>query len=65
MKSKNSTTLDSFTDYCRQNPDQRFWQALRNWIEADFVLLVRDTTHEELNKKLGADINWSDTWYKD
>ena len=29
--SKNSTQLVSFTEYCRQHPDERFWQALRNW----------------------------------
>ena len=30
---KNKTLLKSFTAYCNKNPDQRFWQALRNWSE--------------------------------
>lgn len=29
MKSENM--LRSFTEYCRANPDARFWQALRGW----------------------------------
>jgi hypothetical protein len=28
---KNIEKLESFTEYCKKNPDQRFWQALRNW----------------------------------
>jgi len=31
MKSKNKKVLDGFVKYCRQNPDQRFWQALANY----------------------------------
>jgi hypothetical protein len=29
--SRNRDLLDDFTDYCRENPEERFWQALRNW----------------------------------
>lgn len=28
---RNSAVLESFTEYCRSYPEQRFWQALRNW----------------------------------
>lgn len=44
MKSK--LMLDSFTVYCAGHPEERFWQALRNWarqeISADinFVLVA-------------------------
>ena len=31
--SKNSRQLASFTEYCREHPEQRFFQALRNWIQ--------------------------------
>lgn len=31
MKNKNKEQLDSFTKYCELYPEQRFWQALRNW----------------------------------
>lgn len=27
----NEETLKSFIAYCEANPEQRFWQALRNW----------------------------------
>jgi hypothetical protein len=26
-------SLDSFVKYCKDYPDQRFFQALRNWIQ--------------------------------
>lgn len=29
--SKNLKLAISFLRYCLDNPDQRFWQALRNW----------------------------------
>ena len=31
--------LESFVRYCEQNPEQRFWQALRNWSGYNFVLV--------------------------
>lgn len=27
----NQQTIDNFLDYCKKNPDQRFWQALTKW----------------------------------
>lgn len=29
--SKNLETLRDFCLYCKNNPEMRFWQALRNW----------------------------------
>ena len=34
---KNSELLQDFVRYCEQNPEQRFWQALRNWSGASIV----------------------------
>jgi hypothetical protein len=31
MENKNQKQLESFIAYCKAYPDQRFWQALRNW----------------------------------
>lgn len=28
---KNQEELNSFVEYCTAHPEQRFWQALRNW----------------------------------
>ena len=28
---KNQEKLESFTLYCETHPEERFWQAMRNW----------------------------------
>jgi len=38
MKTENSELLESFVRYCQEHPDQRFWQALRNWSGYPFIL---------------------------
>jgi len=38
IKSKNRDLLLSFTKYCEENPELRFWQALRNWSTWAFIL---------------------------
>jgi hypothetical protein len=35
---RNAEALASFVAYCEANPEQRFWQALRNWSRYDYVL---------------------------
>ena len=35
--SKNSRLLASFTEYCREHPELRFWQALRDWSKFTFI----------------------------
>jgi len=42
MKNKNSALLKSFTAYCEQYPEQRFWQALRNW-SGRFFIYVKES----------------------
>lgn len=37
-KSKNWKMLGSFMNYCLDNPDMRFWQALRNWAQMHITL---------------------------
>lgn len=34
---KNSELLKSFVAYCEAHPNERFWQALRNWCGWSFV----------------------------
>lgn len=56
MKSK--SLLKEFTKYCQENPDERFWQALRNWSESDRILFERlgkieDTFFWEFKDELG------------
>lgn len=30
-KQESAKLLKEFTAYCKKHPEQRFWQALRNW----------------------------------
>lgn len=57
--SKNSTKLAVFREYCRKHPEERFWQALRNW-SGKARILASD------QKILGADYplgDLEDTFY--
>jgi hypothetical protein len=46
MKNKNIKLLKDFTNYCIKHPEQRFWQALRNWSNF-YLILVCKKGHEE------------------
>ncbi len=35
---KNKDLLADFTQYCWEHPEERFWQALRNWAGVNFIL---------------------------
>jgi len=39
---RNWEVLKDFIQYCVEHPEQRFWQALRNWAEVDAVLVLKD-----------------------
>lgn len=54
MPSNNAAMSESFYKYCQEHPEQRFWQALRNWtqenIDADCgFIMVADS---EFNNKV-------------
>lgn len=38
--SRNQAALDDFARYCQAHPELRFWQALRAWSGAAYVLSV-------------------------
>lgn len=38
MNKKLKEQLDSFILYCHTYPEQRFWQALRNWSGEDKII---------------------------
>lgn len=38
-KSKNYNTLSDFVLYCSEHPEERFWQALRNWVGVAFIFV--------------------------
>jgi hypothetical protein len=45
-ETRNSKLLDSFHEYCEMNPEQRFWQALRNWSGEQKILVERHYTSQ-------------------
>lgn len=71
MKSKktdmrSSQMLEAFTAYCALNPEQRFFQALRNWMKVDALLAWKNqhphscwTEYERPFRDMGAE----DTFY--
>jgi hypothetical protein len=58
--SKNVYALTSFVEYCKAHPQERFWQALRNWSGYSFVLGVEDCSWQD-NVSIGK----CDTFYKE
>jgi hypothetical protein len=45
-ESKNAVLLESFSRYCKDNPELRFWQALRNWSGFNFICVSQDAPDE-------------------
>lgn len=54
-KTRNSEVLKDFTKYCIAHPEERFWQALRNWSMANSIIIEK---HHE-----GGNITMEDTFY--
>lgn len=54
--SKSAETLADFTKYCKENPELRFWQALRNWSGYSSIC-----THQLDDKGLVSEVK--DTFY--
>lgn len=63
MENKNKKTLESFNLYCKQNPEERFWQALRNWSKYMFIYGSKDTTSDQNFKAI--DLCLEDTFYNE
>lgn len=52
-QNNNATKLASFVAYCQEHPEERFWQALKNWAEVSYV--YTQTEHSPIE----------DTYYKE
>ena len=50
LKTRNSELSESFARYCREHPEQRFWQALLNWAELPFLLASSAPAHVNATK---------------
>ena len=46
MTNKNIKLLKDFKKYCIKHPEQRFWQALRNWSGIPFIMISKDGKFE-------------------
>lgn len=53
--------LKSFTSYCKAHPEERFWQALRNWSEYDFII----GREQRWINEIGDVYKDEDTFYKE
>jgi hypothetical protein len=40
MKNRNEDVLADFVAYCENHPQERFWQALRNWSDWPYVMVT-------------------------
>jgi|WetSurSiteA1Bulk_404760.scaffolds.fasta_scaffold99658_2 hypothetical protein len=56
IKNKNMVLLLQFANYCEEHPQERFWQALRNWSNYNFIYGSTEPTEEE---------HLQDTFYKE
>ena len=43
IKSKNYAVATDFFAYCVAHPEERFWQALRNWSSFNYIIGQRMT----------------------
>lgn len=70
MENKNQKLLKSFTEYCNKYPEERFWQALRNWSGVPFIF-ASNYSAGSIQSGIGdAGIGWihealKDTFYWD
>lgn len=56
MKNRNNKILEDFIKYCKEHPQERFWQALRNWVGYNFII----TTNSD---RWMTDTFFQDTFY--
>lgn len=57
--------LNSFTEFCKKHPDQRFYQALVNWSDSAFIYMQREGN--ALKTAIGQDgglLKVEDVFYK-
>ena len=65
-KTELDPTLTSFIEYCQANPSERFWQALRNWSDNDFLFFGNHSNRLGGSMKTtfdGVTVYLNDTFY--
>jgi DNA polymerase sigma len=54
-KNKSCLLREEFNKYCKEHPEERFWQALRNWSGADKIIWVETDNGENIRNTIGED----------
>ena len=62
MTTRNSSVLADFTAYCTTHPDERFWQAPRNWANVNFIFVARQRPMDE---DIDNEAELYDTFYRE
>lgn len=60
--SRNQKSLESFAEYCISHPQEKFWQAVRNWSDTPFILKADSVDFE--NDEISYN-NIRDTFYEE
>jgi hypothetical protein len=55
---KNKKLLSDFSKYCAKNPNQRFFQALRNWMNVNFILVSNNLEIPTFTEDLQDTFYW-------
>ena len=55
---RRNETMNNFIEYCRNHPDERFWQALRNWSVYDVIWGAKDSPTD-------TESEMEDTFYRE
>ena len=66
-RTKADPFLGQFLRYCMEHPDERFWQALRNWsqFKAIYGMTVGAPTDLELSEESRSKVIIHDTFYQE
>ena len=62
MDNRNKELLEDFSQYCASHPNERFWQALRNWSKRRFIY-VSDIPLNQADNLKEANEWLEDTFY--
>lgn len=64
-RTRNSEVLESFVSYAKAHPEQRLWQALRNWAGVNFIYVSEHQAQEFQNPEDAMTVynNLQETFY--
>jgi len=57
---RSTKLLDEFTQYCANHPEERFFQALRNWMETGYLLIAEGTDKNDNYTEIKDTYYWNE-----